>query len=165
MHFMDLCDFFFGHGIKWQHRTDTGVIGWGMPWRSLLPRLKICRFQVHINKTFRCARHWFDINCQVLFDQERLDEFKTNRWQVQVGSSWYPIGTAHGSTWAGAASNWGMLALMIRWVAVLRSSGDSDGHGVMKPQVNHDMAIKAMQGCLQNSHNRTSSNWTTYITL
>ena len=86
MHFMDLCDFFFGHGIKWQHRTDTGVIGWGMPWRSLLPRLKICRFQVHINKTFRCARHWFDTNCQVLFDQEKLDEFKTNRWQVQVGT-------------------------------------------------------------------------------
>lgn len=85
MQFMDLRDFFFGHGIKWQHRMDTGVFGWGTPWRSLPPKWKICLYSGTHQQDFSLCKTL--ANCQVFFNQEKLDEFKINRWQqVEVGT-------------------------------------------------------------------------------
>ena len=72
MHFMDLRDFFFGHGIKGQNRW----LGDAMK----KPSSKDKDLPFFGYPSARCLVVLVKLpNCQVFFDQEKLDEFKINR--------------------------------------------------------------------------------------
>ena len=135
MHFMDLRDFFFGHGIKSQHRMDTGVFGWGCHEEAFLQSERSAFIQVPISKTFRCARHW-QIAKSFLIRKSwmSLRSIDDNRYKLVPNRTWQ-----HGCCVLRNASSDDMMS---------RSASELGGwwtRGQMKPHVNH-MAIQAMHG-------------------